>query len=59
MNQVKATVPEMPAAKAQRTKTLPAVPQAFRRKPTLIFKMPIEEQEEKFPGRYSLICPKG
>ncbi len=52
------TVPSIPAAKARTAKTRPAIPAAMKRNPTLIFKMPVEEMEEKEPGRYSIIHPK-
>lgn len=61
--QTNRTVPAMPAAMKQHPsrmgkRTLPAVPQAMKRTPTLIFKMPIEEQEDREPGRYSIVNPE-
>lgn len=57
------TVPAMPAAikshpsRMDRKMTVPAVPTAMKKwhRPTLMMKTHIELQEEKEPGRYSII----
>jgi hypothetical protein len=60
--QTNKTVPAMPAAikshPSRMTKmTVPAMPAAMKRwhRPTLMMKTAIELQEEKEPGRYSII----
>lgn len=60
--QTNRTVPAMPAAIKQHPsrmdrRTKPAVPAAMKKHPTLIMKTNIELQEEKEPGRYSIVNP--
>jgi hypothetical protein len=40
--------------------TVPAMPAALKKihRPTLVMKTPIEKQEEREPGRYSIIVPR-
>lgn len=61
--QTNRTVPAMPAAikghpSRMVKRTLPAVPAAMKRHPTLIMKTNIDLQEEKEPGRYSIVNPE-
>jgi hypothetical protein len=61
--QTNKTVPAMPAAikghpsRMNRKMTVPAVPTAMAKfhRPTLMMKTAIELQEEREPGRYSII----
>lgn len=61
--QTNRTVPAMPAAikrhPSRMTKrTVPAMPSAMKRHPTLVMKTNIDLQEEKTPGRYSIVNPE-